>query len=279
MPELPEVETVKTAIDNAVRGAKILRIEVRNQNFKERIPEDFADKLCGAKIESVERIAKYMVLKLSNGFSIIWHLGMSGRFRIYDKVQDTLEKHDHVIIETSEGVIVYNDARRFGVVTYCKIEELGKHRLLDKAGLDPFDERLEARYLFEKFEGMRSPIKVALLDQRIINGIGNIYASEILFEANILPTKFAGEMKIKDCEKIIFATRKVLTKAIEAGGSTLKDYQKPDGSLGYFQNLHCVYNKTGQQCCNCTCDIKKTGGVKKIVQAGRSTFYCPVKQK
>lgn len=279
MPELPEVETIKTAINKAIGCSTIKNAVIRNPNFKEKVPSEFAKNIIGAKILSFERIAKYIVIKLNNEISIIWHLGMSGKIKILDKPPAELEKHDHVIIETDNGTLVYNDARRFGLITYCMTNDVETHRLLKKVGLDPFDEKLNGDYLFEKLKSKKNPIKVALLDQAIINGIGNIYASEILFVAKISPLKLSNEITKKQCNDIVSATREVLTKAIQAGGSTLKDYRKPDGSLGYFQNLHCVYNKTGQKCCNCTCDISKTGGIKKVSQAGRSTFYCPVKQK
>lgn len=279
MPELPEVETVKTALHKAVNKGVISDISIRNANFKEKIPEDFAKKVIGAKIESLERVAKYIIIKLNNGISIIWHLGMSGKIKILNDTPKELDKHDHVIIETDKGTLIYNDARRFGLITYCQTKDIEQHRLLKKVGLDPFDKKLNTNYLFEKLKNKKNPIKVALLDQTIINGIGNIYASEILFLAKISPLKLSNKIKIKECETIIKATKEVLTNAIKAGGSTLKDYRKPDGSIGYFQNLHCVYNKTGQKCCNCNCDIATTGGIKKITQAGRSTFYCPTKQK
>lgn len=279
MPELPEVETIKTAINKAINCGVINRVIVRNRNFKEKIPEDFAHVISGSRIESFHRIAKYIVINLNNELSIIWHLGMSGKIKILDETPQSYEKHDHLVIETSNGILVYNDARRFGLVTYCKTEDLSKHHLLKNVGIDPFDKNLNAKYLFDRLKNKKNPIKSALLDQTIINGIGNIYASEILFLANISPLRLSNEISLKECEIIIKATDEVLTNAINAGGSTLRDYRKPDGNLGYFQNLHCVYNKTGQKCPNCTCDISKTGGIKKITQAGRSTFYCPVKQK
>ncbi|MDR1026221.1 MAG: bifunctional DNA-formamidopyrimidine glycosylase/DNA-(apurinic or apyrimidinic site) lyase [Lactobacillus sp.] len=279
MPELPEVETIKRALEKAVLNSDISKVKVLCNKFRIKVPDDFAKRIEGAKIIKIKRIAKYMVIDLDNGESIIWHLGMSGRVKICDKESYTLEKHDHIVIETTKGTLIYNDARRFGLITVIKTDMLGECSLLSQIGLDPFDENLDAKFLHDKLKGKSIPIKVALLDQKIINGIGNIYASEALYMARIMPTREAKDIKPKECKVLIEAVRIVLKKAIEAGGSTLRDYKKPDGSMGYFQNLHCVYNKTGQQCSDCTCDIKKTGGVKKIVQAGRSTFYCPVLQK
>lgn len=278
MPELPEVETIKTAIERSIGSSNIVKVSVNNKNLREKIPEDFADKVEGARITGYQRRAKYIIITLDNGLSVILHLGMSGKIKISDTLPE-LVKHDHVVIETDKGVIVLNDARRFGILTYCPTEELCGHRFFKKNGLEPFDKALTADYLLAKFKNKKIPVKVALLDQSIITGIGNIYASEALYQAGILPVKEAGSLNREDCRILIEKVIAVLNQAIAAGGSTLKDYQKPDGSLGYFQNKHCVYNKTGQKCPHCCCDINQTGGIQKIVLGGRSTFFCPVKQK
>lgn len=204
---------------------------------------------------------------------------MSGKVKISDFPPEKKEKHDHVMIETDKATLVFNDARRFGMLTYAETSGLGRCSLFAHIGTDPFDERLDGLYLYNKLQNKKIPIKAALLDQSIVNGIGNIYASEALFDAGINPTRPAGNLSQKDCGRLVQSIRKILRQAIEAGGSSIHDYRKPDGSLGYFQNMHCVYNKTGQKCPGCTCNIAQTGGIKKIVQAGRSTFYCPVKQK
>ncbi len=278
MPELPEVETIKTAIERSIGSSNIVKVSVNNKNLREKIPEDFADKVEGARITGYQRRAKYIIITLDNGLSVILHLGMSGKIKISDTLPE-LVKHDHVVIETDKGVIVLNDARRFGILTYCPTEELCGHRFFKKIGLEPFDKALTADYLLAKFKNKKIPVKIALLDQSIITGIGNIYASEALYQAGILPVKEAGSLNREDCRILIEKVIAVLNQAIAAGGSTLKDYQKPDGSLGYFQNKHCVYNKTGQKCPHCCCDINQTGGIQKIVLGGRSTFFCPVKQK
>ncbi len=278
MPELPEVETIKTAIEQSIGNTNIIKVLINNKNLREKIPDDFADKVIGARICGYNRRGKYIIIKLDNGYSIIWHLGMSGRVKISDEMPEAA-KHDHVIFETGKGIIVYNDARRFGLITYCKTEDLPHHRLFAKTGIEPFDKALNEDYLYQRLKNKKIPIKEALLDQSIITGIGNIYASEALFEAGILPTREAGSISRAECKIIITKVIDVLKKAIKAGGSTLRDYQKPDGSLGYFQNMHCVYNKTGQKCPGCTCNVNQTGGIRKVVLGGRSTFYCPVKQK
>ena len=279
MPELPEVETVKNALLKAVDKANITKVSIYNNRFRKIIPDDFARRIEGTQIAAIRRKAKYLLLELDNGLSVIWHLGMSGKVKISDFPPEKKEKHDHVMIETDKATLVFNDARRFGMLTYAETSGLGRCSLFAHIGTDPFDERLDGLYLSNKLQNKKIPIKAALLDQSIVNGIGNIYASEALFDAGIDPMRPAGNLSQKDCGRLVQSVRKILRQAIEAGGSSIHDYRKPDGSLGYFQNMHCVYNKTGQKCPGCTCNIAQTGGIKKIVQAGRSTFYCPVKQK
>lgn len=280
MPELPEVETIKCAVAKGIGNSRIDDILIRNPRLRVLVPEDLPDKVKGCLIKAYRRIAKYIVIDLDNGLSLIWHMGMSGKVKISDNLPDVLEKHDHIVIRTTGGVIVYNDPRRFGVFTYCKTAEISENPLLRQTGKDPFSENLTPQYLSGCLQKKKkTPIKQALLEQSIIAGIGNIYASEILYESAISPLRPSGTITLEECKCLIENTRKVLQKAIDAGGSTLRDYKKPDGSLGYFQNMHCVYNKTGQKCPMCTCDIKQTGGIKKITQAGRSTFYCESLQK
>lgn len=279
MPELPEVETIKEALRRAIDNADIMSVTVRNRNFREKVPEDFEERIEKSTIIKIYRKAKYIIIALNNGLSIIWHLGMSGKVKILAQLPSELAKHDHIIIKTTKGVVIFNDARRFGLITYTESDILNKHHLFKHIGIDPFDEELTTQYLFSILHRRQCPIKSALLDQTIINGIGNIYASESLYEAGISPLRRCTDLTFTETETLIQAVRKTLTKAIAAGGSTLRDYRKPDGSMGYFQNQHCVYNKTGQRCPNCSCDIHKTGGIKRIIQSGRSTFYCSHLQK
>lgn len=279
MPELPEVETIKNAVCKAIGCCRITGAAVYQNRLRETVPDDFKEKITGADIVSYRRIAKYLVINLSNGYSIVWHLGMSGRIKISENPPEKLEKHDHIMITTENGVLIFNDARRFGLLTICPTEKLKEFHLFSRMGIDPFAQELTAEYLHGKFKNKKIPIKVALLDQAIITGIGNIYASEALFDAGISPLRETGKITLKECFKLIESVRKILSRAIDAGGSTLKDYHKPDGSEGYFQHEHCVYNKTGQRCPHCTCDVSQTGGIKKIVQGGRSSFYCPKLQK
>lgn len=279
MPELPEVETIMQALAKGIGKTNIISVDVRNNRLRQKIPDELAEKISGAAIVDYQRIAKYIVIHLNNGFSLIWHMGMSGKVKISDERPAQFDKHDHVVIETAKGWIVYNDTRRFGVLTYCETEKLRQNPLFKNSGIDPFAKELDGEYLFARLQKKKSPIKTALLDQGIICGIGNIYASEILFMSGISPLRPADKINRKEAGVLVANTREVLKKAIAAGGSTIHDYKRPDGSLGYFQNMHCVYGKAGQPCPGCTCNPAKTGGIKKIVQTGRSTFYCESKQK
>ena len=280
MPELPEVETIKNALEKAVCGATIQKTEVFCRRFRVPVPDNLPQKINGARIVFLKRIAKYIIIELNNNQSLIWHMGMSGKVKLCDEPPKSFEKHDHIIIRTSNGVIIYNDPRRFGVLTCCATDKLSTNPLLKYCGLDPFDKKLTAEYLAGQMQKRKkTPVKQILLNQEVVAGIGNIYASEILYEARISPLRPAANIGLEECKTLVTCIRKVLQKAIKAGGSTLRDYKKPDGSLGYFQNLHCVYNKTGQKCPQCICNTAKTGGIRKVVLAGRSSFYCPVKQK
>ena len=279
MPELPEVETIKEALKKSIEGATIESVIVRNRKFREEVPSDFEEKVIKATINRIYRNAKYIVLELNNEYSIIWHLGMSGKIKIQNSESPAYEKHDHITIKTDKCFITYNDARRFGLITFCESSKINQHRIFANIGIDPFDTNLTADYLSSKLKNKKNPIKILLLDQSIINGIGNIYASEALYDANISPLRDGNSLNNIELEKLIISIRKILDKAIKAGGSTLKDYRRPDGSMGYFQNAHCVYDKEGNRCPNCTCNIKTTKGIKRIVQGGRSTFYCETKQK
>ena len=276
MPELPEVETIKEAMRKAVNGNKIESVTIYNRHLRCDIPANFEKFLCGTKVNHIYRIAKYALMELDNGYTVIWHFGMSGKVRIIKEKNLNLEKHDHVVIRTSENTIIYNDPRRFGMILLCNTNKLNENPLFCHLGLDPFDENLTESYLSEKLTHKRVPIKVALLDQSIISGIGNIYASEALYDARISPLRESCSLTKKELRKLIESIRFILDKAIAAGGSTLHDYHRPDGSIGYFQFQHCVYGKDGQKCPHCIC---KKDRIIKIVQTGRSTYYCEHLQK
>lgn len=277
MPELPEVETIKNIVEQKMRGAFIQNVTVRQRMFRQVIPSDFEKRIEGATIVSLRRIAKYMLIDLDNGQTIIWHFGMSGKIKIEKETPRNYDKHDHIIFKTDKGFLIYNDVRRFGLLTVCSADKVYQCSLLKDLGLDPWDENLTSSYLIAKLKNKKCAIKIALLDQSIICGIGNIYASEILYKARIHPSRKSDEITLEECTLLIKYTREILEKAIAAGGSTIHDYKHPDGDIGYFQNQHCVYNKTGQRCPDCCCDGKSS--IQKIVLGGRSTFYCPILQK
>ncbi len=279
MPELPEVETIKNTVAVAVGGAIILDVLVNQPRLRELVPADFAERIRGAKIIKLRRVAKYMLMDLDNGLTIIWHFGMSGKIRIEHTNPIKSEKHDHVIIETDKGVIYYNDARRFGLVLLCESAKLTQHHCFKNIGFDPWDVNLTPQSLLNALKKRKCAIKLSLLNQEIIAGIGNIYASEILYRARIRPDRPSESICQNEADDIIKQTRIVLEQAIKAGGSTIHDYKRPDGDIGYFQQQHCVYGKTGQRCPHCVCNFEKTGGIRKIEQGGRSTFYCPTLQK
>ena len=279
MPELPEVETIKNAVEKALLGANIEKAIVLNGHLREIVPTDFAAKVENAHITAFRRIAKYMLIELNNKQTIIWHFGMSGKVRIEPKRPKQLQKHDHIIIQTSKGVLIYNDPRRFGLVTVAPTNTLSWHHLLQHLGLDPWDKKLTTAYLLRKFFHKKCAVKIALLDQTIVCGIGNIYASEILYLARIRPDRASESITESEANRLVKYIRKVLEAAIAAGGSTIHDYQKPNGDLGYFQESHCVYNKTGLRCPQCCCLLEQTGGIQKTVIGGRSTFYCATLQK
>ena len=278
MPELPEVETIKNMVQEVLLDSVIEKAEVRQRKFREEIPADFEQIVTKQKVIALRRIAKYMLVDLGNGYTIIWHFGMSGKFKIFKTEPNDFDKHDHIILTTNKGVLVYNDTRRFGLISYCETAKAGSNHLLGKLGLDPWDKNLTTKYLLEKLKNKKQPIKLCLLDQEIICGIGNIYASEILYKARIRPDRSGGDVNEAEADKIIFYTREILEKAIKAGGSTIHDFKRPDGNTGYFQNQLCVYGKNGERCPDCVCNLREKG-IKKIIQGGRSTFFCETLQK
>ncbi len=258
-------------------GATINKATVRQRKFRQIVPADFEKRIENTKVLSLQRIAKYMLINLDNGQTIIWHFGMSGKFKLESALPQNLDKHDHIILETSNGVLIYNDVRRFGLADICETEKLKENPQIKDLGLDPWDKNLTSEYLLKQLSSKKCAIKIALLDQSIICGIGNIYASEILYKARIRPDRKANEVNIEECALIIKYTQEILEKAIAAGGSTIHDYKRPDGDIGHFQSQHCVYNKTGQRCPDCRCN--GSARIEKIVLGGRSTFFCPVLQK
>lgn len=280
MPELPEVETVCRGLAEVLPGQVIRSVLQNRKDLRIPFPADLKT-IQRQKIKQIVRRAKYILIHFEKNLTLIIHLGMSGRLTIYAQDKDYApDKHDHMVLTLHNGVrVVFNDPRRFGLVALTTTKQLTNHRFFTHLGPEPFDKAFHAAYLAEKFKDKKVAVKLALMDQTVVVGVGNIYASEALFDAGIDPCRAACTLKPAEIKKIISSIRKVLQRAIKAGGSSLRDYVQTDGELGYFQHQWAVYNKAGQKCKGCTCDIKKTGGVQRLTQGGRSTFYCPAKQR
>jgi formamidopyrimidine-DNA glycosylase len=280
MPELPEVETVRCGLLPVLEGQRLVKVETRRPGLRLPFPKDFAKRLTGRRVVSLKRRAKYLLAELDNGETLVIHLGMSGRMAVEGRglgqyVHDKPGggKHDHVVFETEAGRIVFTDHRRFGLMTLIKTAVLAEDKLFRGLGVEPLSDEFDAAFLARALKGKKTPIKSALLDQRVIAGIGNIYACEALFRARISPKRLAGRLKPQECAALAAAVKTVLQEAIKAGGSSLRDYRQANGDLGGFQLRFKVYDRTGEPCPVCG------GVVKRIVQAGRSSFFCPVCQK
>jgi formamidopyrimidine-DNA glycosylase len=264
MPELPEVETTVRGLARVLQGRRITRVEARRADLRRSFPKDLGQRLTGARVTGLSRRAKYGLIDTDRGDTMIFHLGMSGSWRIDHA---TLEKHDHLLLETDEGKrLALNDPRRFGSVDLVPTDELDAWPAFKALGPEPFE--LSARELQKRLRGRTAAIKLLLGDQRIVAGLGNIYVCEALYRAGIHPTRPAGSVSLERLKRLVAAIEEVLMEAIEAGGSSLKDFISPDGELGYFSKTFAVYDREGQPC---VCG----GTVKRIVQGGRSTFYCP----
>ncbi len=276
MPELPEVETTRRGLIPSLKGNKIVGVIKRRNKIRIAIPDDFEKRIIGCRVLSVDRRAKYLQMPLDSGDIIICHLGMSGKFTVRKIDNTPFEKHDHVIFETDQGEwIIYNDPRRFGLVTLCAQDELEDHKLFKKMAVEPLGNEFNGAYLKEKLKIKKSAIKINLLDQSVVVGLGNIYVCEALNIARISPIKKALDLSINNVEQLVVIIRDVLNRAIEAGGSSLKDFVGADGDLGYFQHQFVCYGREGEYCKNKDCP----GEIKRINQGGRSTFYCPECQK
>ena len=287
MPELPEVETVLRGLEPAMAGARFTRVEQRRKDLRFPFPARFAERLEGRAIESLSRRAKYLLLEIEGGETLVMHLGMSGRFIVEDargthapgefsQEINRLAAHDHAVFHLSNGVrVTYNDTRRFGFMMLIPRGELAEHKLFKGIGIEPLGNELSGDVLRGLFKGKSAPLKAALLDQGLIAGLGNIYVCEALNRAKLSPRRKAGSVGASAAAVLARIIRDVLNEAIKAGGSTLRDYTHTDGSLGYFQHRFRAYGREGEPCMNQACG----GGIKRIVQAGRSTFYCARCQK
>jgi len=276
MPELPEVEIVRRGLEPALSGKIIRSANIRRRDLRIPIPENFARTIQERSVLKVRRRGKYILIFLESNAVIIMHLGMSGRIKIYDPGDPyELQKHDHVIIHMQQGAqIVFNDTRRFGMLYLSTANDWEKEKPFSSMGPEPLGNGFHGPFLEERLHGRKTSIKAALLDQSIVAGLGNIYVCEALYGAGIHPMREAGKVRGKEAQCLVDQIRQVLQKAIKAGGSSLKDYHHTDGTLGYFQNAFSVYDREDEKCPDCTCDDT----VRRIVQAGRSSFFCPVKQ-
>ena len=280
MPELPEVETVRQGLSDVLEGRRLHRVQVMRPDLRFPLPENFEGRLSGRQVEKLARRGKYLLIHLQERLTLIAHLGMSGRFRIFNTSPPPLERHDHVVFEAEGGISVrFNDPRRFGFMDLADTDTLAGHKMLKNMGPEPLANDFNGPVLAAALKGRKSPIKAALLDQSVIAGMGNIYVSEALFRAGLSPKRKSGTVQGGRAENLARAIRDVLNEAIAAGGSSLRDHRQPSGELGYFQHSFAVYGCTGQPCPGCTCDPTRTGGIRRITQSGRSTFYCAAKQR
>lgn len=269
MPELPEVETTVRGLAKVLAGRTIRHIAANRADLRRAMPADLGQRMTGARIVGLHRRAKYGIIDTDRGDSLVFHLGMSGSWRI----NRSPEKHDHLVIETSDGDrLVLNDPRRFGSVDLVETQDLGDYAGFAGMGPEPFD--LGARELARRLVGRKAAIKLLLLDQRIVAGLGNIYVCEALFRARINPKRAGGSISLTRLARLVPAIHAVLDEAIAAGGSSLRDFASPDGELGYFSKTFDVYDREGEPCRG-----ECGGTVRRIVQGGRSTFYCPRCQK
>jgi formamidopyrimidine-DNA glycosylase len=292
VPELPEVETVRRGLAPVLEGARIARAQVNRPDLRWPFPERMAERLTGARIERLGRRSKYILADLDTGETLIVHLGMSGRMIVsggdaavgggrdmlaqFHHLHPAPEKHDHVILDTEAGArVTFNDARRFGAMDLCPTEAVEKHWLIEGLGPEPLGNAFNEDHLIAAFRGKRTPVKSALLDQRIVAGLGNIYVCEALYRAGISPLRHAGRIGAARVAALVPIIRDVLSEAIEAGGSSLRDYRQADGELGYFQHNFRVYGREGEACQTPGC----TGIIRRTVQSGRSSFHCVTCQR
>ena len=278
MPELPEVETVRRGLLPAMQGRVIKSADVNRPDLRWPFPQNMAQRLQGQTVTALRRRSKYILADLSSGETLLIHLGMSGRMQIdeaptanFHHETPATQKHDHVVFHMEDGTTIrFNDARRFGAMDLMDTATQDTHWLLEKLGPEPLGNSFNEAYLKAKFKNRNTPVKSALLDQRIVAGLGNIYVCEVLHRTGISPKRKAGSLSGPKVVSLLPAIRDVLTEAIEAGGSSLRDHRQTDGELGYFQHNFAVYDREDQPCAKAEC----AGVVRRIVQSGRSSFYC-----
>jgi len=279
MPELPEVETVRRGLENHLTGRSIDKVELRRPDLRFPFPLGFAAFLSGRLVESVERRAKYLLIRLDGDSTWMCHLGMTGRWTLLgaDSSETDDGPHDWVVVHLDDGSrAVFSDHRRFGFMDHFETPEQGRNRFLAKLGPEPTPDHLTPMDMAESLRGRRTPMKAALLDQRTVAGLGNIYVCEILFRSGISPRRSASSVAgksgvTKRVERVTAATHDVIVEAIDAGGSSISDFVNVEGDLGYFSHSFQVYGREGEPCMSEGCDST----IRRIVQSGRSSFYCP----
>ncbi len=275
MPELPEVETIRRGLALRISGRRIVRAELRRPDLRRPFPPMLAARLKGARIGALSRRGKYLLIELDDTGLLLLHLGMSGRITAGGP-EIPEAKHDHVVLSLDDGTVVrLNDPRRFGTLDYLARGTEAVHPLLAGMGPEPLEPGFDGAYLDRALAGKLTPIKAALLDQRIVAGLGNIYVCEALYRAGLSPRRLAATVTGARAARLAAAIREILGEAIEAGGSSLRDYVQANGELGYFQHRWAVYGKEGEPCPGCNC----AEGVRRIVQSGRSTFFCARRQR
>ena len=276
MPELPEVETVRKGLERSLQGLQITSVRTNREGLRFPFPEDLVS-ITGKEVLSIERRAKYLLIHLSGDLTILAHLGMSGSIQFFVQQEYTPKKHDHVLFSLSnDTVMVYNDPRRFGVIDLVNTKEAKRHRLLNHLGPEPLSNDWNDKVFADKLRHMKGPIKTTLLNQKVVVGIGNIYACEALFMSKISPYRSANSITAKTkpgvkVQRLVSSVKEIIELAIESGGSTLKDFQDVDGHAGSFSSHFKVYGREGKICVRAKCN----GSIKRVVQGGRSTFYCP----
>lgn len=276
MPELPEVETVCRGLALVMDGKRLVRLDLHRPDLRFPFPPGLRQRVEGRRIAAVSRRAKYILIGLEDGGTMIGHLGMSGRMMIGRDTNEPLGTHDHVVFALEDGVAIrFNDPRRFGFLDFAENGTRGTHPMLASLGPEPLSDAFTGPVLAQRLAGRKTSIKAALLDQKIVAGIGNIYASEALYWAGISPRRSAEHVAGARAERLAGAIKTVLTRAIAAGGSSLRDFVQTSGELGYFQHEWAVYGREGEPCPECSCG--KT--IEKIVQNARATFYCARRQR
>ncbi|WP_120498067.1 bifunctional DNA-formamidopyrimidine glycosylase/DNA-(apurinic or apyrimidinic site) lyase [Kiloniella sp. EL199] len=281
MPELPEVETVMRGLRPSLEGSILKKVTQRRKDLRFPLPENMAERLTGRKVEQLKRRAKYVLVHLDDEMVLFFHLGMSGRVTILQGDQrPPLGAHDHIIFETDDGdEIRYCDPRRFGMMDLVHVNDLENHKAFKNLGPEPLGNAFNGPDFYARIKSKKTNIKATILDQRVVAGIGNIYACEALHLSGVSPQRQAQSLTMAEADLLVVTIRDVLNKAIEAGGSSLRDYVQASGELGYFQHSWSVYGREGDPCRRCADKDDTQFLIERIQQNGRSTFYCPVCQR